>query len=153
MDLIMQLQESNGYNAIYVIVDRLIKRAHFISINNWFSSKDIVQLLYNKVYPLHRLLLQIILDRGVQYSAELFQEWYKILGIESTMLTTYHPQCKNLDWNTLELLLVQVDKENLMEFSFDFGILLIYVLCLLLFMKSHASPLGHSIPHVQQFLN
>jgi len=153
MDLIMQLQESNGYNAIYVIVDRLIKRAHFISINNWFSSKDIVQLLYNKVYPLHRLLLQIILDRGVQYSAELFQEWYKILGIESTMLTTYHPQCKNLDWNTLELLLVQVDKENSMEFSFDFGILLIYVLCLLLFMKSHASPLGHSIPHVQQFLN
>ena len=24
--------------------------------------------------------------------AELFQEWYKILGIESTMLTVYHPQ-------------------------------------------------------------
>ena len=51
-----------------------------------------VQLLYNKVYPLHGLLLQIILDREVQYSAELFQEWYKILEIESTMLTAYYPQ-------------------------------------------------------------
>jgi len=51
-----------------------------------------VQLLYDKVYPLHRLLLQIISDREVQYSAELFQEWYKILGIESTMSTTYYPQ-------------------------------------------------------------
>jgi len=51
-----------------------------------------VQLLYNKVYLLYRLLLQIISDRGVQYLAELFQEWYKILGIESTMSTTYHPQ-------------------------------------------------------------
>jgi len=41
-DLITQLPESNDYNAIYVIVDKLTKRAHFISINNWFSSKDMV---------------------------------------------------------------------------------------------------------------
>jgi len=74
MDLIMQLPESNSYNAICVIVDRLTKRTYFISINNWFSSKDVVQLLYNKVYLLHGLLLQIILNRGVQYSAKLFQE-------------------------------------------------------------------------------
>jgi len=74
MDLIMQLPELNGYNAICVIVDRLTKRAYFISINNQFSSKDMVQLLYDKVYPLHRLPLQIILDKEVQYSAELFQE-------------------------------------------------------------------------------
>jgi len=91
-DLITQLPESNSYNAICVIVDRLTKRAHFIPIDNWFSSKDMAQLLYNKVYPLHRLPLQIILDRGIQYSAELFQEWCKILGIESTMSIVYYPQ-------------------------------------------------------------
>ena len=92
MDLITQLSESNDYNAICVIVNRLTKRAHFISINNWFSSKNIVQLLYDKVYPLHGLSLQIISDRGVQYLAELFQEEYKTLGIESTMSTAYYPQ-------------------------------------------------------------
>jgi len=91
-DLITQLPESNGYNAICVIVNRLTKRAHFIPINNWFLSKDMAQLLYDKVYPLHGLPLQIILDRGVQYLAELFQEWCKILGIESTMSTAYYPQ-------------------------------------------------------------
>ena len=91
-DLITQLTESNDYNTIYVIVDRLTKRAHFIPINNRFSSKDMAQLLYDKVYPLHGLPLQIISDRGVQYSAELFQKWCKILGIESTMSTAYHPQ-------------------------------------------------------------
>ena len=57
MDLITQLPESNSYNAICVIVDRLTKRAHFIPINNWFSSKDMAQLLYNKVYPLYGLPL------------------------------------------------------------------------------------------------
>jgi len=92
MDLIMQFPESNSYNAIYVIIDRLTKRAHFIPINNWLPSKDMVQLLYDKVYPLHGLPLQIISDRRVQYSAELFQEWCKILGIESTMSTAYHSQ-------------------------------------------------------------
>jgi len=39
-DLITQLPKSNSYNAICVIVDRLTKRAHFILINNQFSSKD-----------------------------------------------------------------------------------------------------------------
>jgi len=92
IDLIMQLPKSNGYNAICVIINRLTKRAYFISINNWFSSKDIAQLLYDKVYLLHGLLLQIILDRGVQYSAELFQEWCKILEIKSTISTVYHLQ-------------------------------------------------------------
>jgi len=82
------LPESNGYNAICVIVDKLTKRAYFIPINNWFSSKDMVQLLYDKVCPLHGLLLQIILDREVQYLAKLFH----ILGIESTMLTVYYSQ-------------------------------------------------------------
>jgi len=65
IDLITQLPESNSYNAIYVIVDRLTKRAYLIPINNWFSSKDMVQLLYDKVYPLHGLPLQIILDKEV----------------------------------------------------------------------------------------
>ena len=92
MDLIIQLPELNSYDTICVIINRLIKRAHFILINNQFLSKDMVQLLYDKVYPLHRLLLQIILDREVQYSAELFQEWCKILGIKSTMSTAYHLQ-------------------------------------------------------------
>jgi len=73
-DLIIQLPELNGYDTICVIVDRLTKRAHFIPINNWFSSKDMAQLLYDKVYLLYELLLQIILDKEVQYSAELFQE-------------------------------------------------------------------------------
>ena len=91
-DLITQLLESNNYNVICVIVDRLTKRAHFIPINNQYSSKYMAQLLYDRIYPLHGLPLQIISDRGVQYPAELFQEWCKLLEIESTMSTAYYLQ-------------------------------------------------------------
>ena len=92
IDLITQLTESDGFNAICVVVDRLTKRAHFYAITNQFSARDLAQLLYDKVYPLHGLPLQIISDRGVQFAAEVFQEWCKLLGIESAMSTAYHPQ-------------------------------------------------------------
>ena len=92
IDLITQLPESNGYNAICVVVDRLIKRAHFYAITNEFSAKDLAELLFARVWVLHGLPLQIISDRGVQFAASLFQEWCKLLGIASTMSTTYHPQ-------------------------------------------------------------
>ena len=36
--------------------------------------------------------MQIILDHGTQFTAKLFQEWCKLLGIESSISTTYHPQ-------------------------------------------------------------
>ena len=73
-------------------MDRLLKRAHFFPITNEFSAKDLAQLFYDRIYPLHGLPIQIISDRGTQFAAELFQEWCKLLGIESSMITAYHPQ-------------------------------------------------------------
>jgi len=52
---------------------------------------------------------------------------------------------KNLDCGTLELLLVQVDKKNLIEFPLDCYTLLIHILYLLLFIKSCTSLLSHSL--------
>jgi len=87
--IIVQVQ---SYNTICVIVDKLIKKAHFILIDIQFLSEDIVQLLNNGVYSLYELLLQIILDREIQYSAEIFWKKCKLLGIELTMSTVYYLQ-------------------------------------------------------------
>lgn len=92
VDLITQLPESRGYTAIMVVVDRFSKRAHFFPITNEFSAKDLATLLYERVWTIHGLPKQIISDRGVQFAANLFQEWCKLLGIESSMSTAYHPQ-------------------------------------------------------------
>lgn len=92
VDLITQLPESDGFNAICVVVCRLTKRAHFFPITNEFSSGDLARLFYERIYPIHGLPLQIISDRGTQFAAALFQEWCKLLGIQSSMSTAYHPQ-------------------------------------------------------------
>jgi len=57
------IAQVKSYNTICVIVDKLIKRAYFIPINIQFLSKDMVQLLKDRVYSLYKLLLQIISDR------------------------------------------------------------------------------------------
>ena len=92
VDLITQLPKSGEYDAICVVVDRLLKRAHFYPITNRFSAKDLARLFYDRLYPLHGLPLQIISDCGTQFAAAVFQEWCKLLGIESCMTTGYHPQ-------------------------------------------------------------
>jgi hypothetical protein len=92
LDLITQLPESDGFNAITVIVDRLIKRAHFYPITNKFTAKDTAQLMYDWIYPIHGLPLEIISDRGPQFAAELCQDFCKLLGVKSKMITSYHPQ-------------------------------------------------------------
>lgn len=91
-NLITQLPESDGYNAICVVVDWLTKRAHFFAITNEFSAKDLAELLYSRVWSQHGLPKQIISDRGTQFAAQLFQEWCQLLEIKSSMSTTYHPQ-------------------------------------------------------------
>jgi len=57
------IAQVKSYNTICVIVDKLIERAYFIPINIQFLSKDMVQLLKDRVYSLYKLLLQIISDR------------------------------------------------------------------------------------------
>ena len=49
VNLITQLPESDGYNAICMVVDRLAKRAHFYSITNKFLANDLANFLYERI--------------------------------------------------------------------------------------------------------
>jgi len=69
-----------------------LKEVYFIPIDIQFSSEDMVQLLNDRVYSLYELLLQIILDREIQHSTEIFWKRCKLLGIESIISTAYYPQ-------------------------------------------------------------
>ena len=93
MDFITQLPESNGYTAICVVVCRLTKRARFFAIKNEITAKDIAILLFDKVWSIHGLPIQIISDRGTQFAAEVFQEWCKLLGIRVNQTLEQYLRC------------------------------------------------------------
>jgi hypothetical protein len=63
MDLITDLPESKGYNAIYVIVCKLTKYAFFIPCTTKLSEKESARLFFNTVVCQVGLPIQIISDR------------------------------------------------------------------------------------------
>lgn len=63
MDFIVGLPRSpKGYDSIWVIVDRLTKVAHFISVKTTFSVAKLAQVYIEEIVRLHGVPLSIIYD-------------------------------------------------------------------------------------------
>src|SRR5205807_3752777 len=54
MDFVTDLPESNGYDAIWIVVDRLTKMAHFIPCRKDMDTKEFIQLFLRMVFKHHR---------------------------------------------------------------------------------------------------
>ena len=91
-DFIVELPASQGYDAIYVIADRLTKMAHFIPCKSSCTSEQLAGLHIKHVWPLHGLPLQHNTDRGPQFTAPYMRTLHKSLGIDQHFSTAYHPQ-------------------------------------------------------------
>ena len=78
MDFITDLPESNGYNALYVVVDHdLTKAIVLIPCTKTVNAIGTARLYHDNVYRRFGLPNRIILDRGPQFSSQVFQEMNK----------------------------------------------------------------------------
>ena len=83
MDFITDLPLSNSYDSIMVMVDHgLTKGVIFSPCNKTINAIDTATLIINNIYQCFGLPDIIILDRGPQFSAKVFQEVVKILEID-----------------------------------------------------------------------
>jgi hypothetical protein len=65
MDFIMGLPRTQlGYDSIWVIVDRLIKVAHFIPVRTTYSGPQLAGMYMSRIVCLHGVLKKIVSDRG-----------------------------------------------------------------------------------------
>jgi hypothetical protein len=53
-----------GYDSMWVIVDRLIKDAHFIPVKMTYSRAKLVELYMSQIVCLHGVPKKIVSDRG-----------------------------------------------------------------------------------------
>jgi len=91
-DFITKLPLAQGYDAILVVVDRFMKMVHFVPTTERTSAEGLAQLFRDNIWKLHGLPDSIISDRGPQFMAGIMKELNRMLGIETKLSTTFHPQ-------------------------------------------------------------
>ncbi|XP_070046683.1 uncharacterized protein [Nicotiana tomentosiformis] len=72
MDFVVVLPRTlRKYYAIWVIMDRLTKSAHFILVMKPYSSKRLAQIYIQKIIRLHGVPISIILNWGKQFTSHI----------------------------------------------------------------------------------
>ena len=92
MDFIEKLSKSGGKDCIMVVVDRLRKYAHFITLTHPFTALTIAQVFLDSIYRLHEVLISIVADKDRVFLSTLWKELFRCLGIKLNMSTSYHLQ-------------------------------------------------------------
>ena len=77
---------------ILVVCDRLSKITHFVATMERTSGKGLVWLFRDNMWKLHRLLESVVLDKRLQFAAELTRELNRMLGIEMKLSIAFHSQ-------------------------------------------------------------
>jgi len=92
VDFITKLLLVAGKNAILVVCNRLSKVTHFVATTEGTSVEGLARLFRDYVWKLHSLPESVVSDRGLQFAVEMTKELNQILGIETKLLTSFHPQ-------------------------------------------------------------
>ncbi|WVZ70740.1 LOW QUALITY PROTEIN: hypothetical protein U9M48_019383 [Paspalum notatum var. saurae] len=92
------------YNSIWVVVDRLTKVAHFISVNTTYSGAKLAELYISKIVCLHGVPKRIISDRGSQFTSRFWKQLHDSLDTKLRFSTAYHPQIDGQTERTNQIL-------------------------------------------------
>ncbi|QRV82688.1 Retrotransposable element Tf2 protein [Ceratobasidium sp. AG-Ba] len=95
-DLITGLPESEGFDAILTVVDRMSRMVHFIPTTLRASAVDIANPFVTYVWKLHGLPSKTISDRGPQFNSAFLRQLYKRLDIKPSLSTAFRPQTDGL---------------------------------------------------------
>jgi len=83
---------SNGYDSIWVIVDRLPKLAHFLPVKTIYRAQHYAELYISHILSLHGIHKTIISDRGAQFIARFWEHFHTSLGTRLIRSSAYHPR-------------------------------------------------------------
>ena len=92
MDFIEALPRSDGFDTIWVIVDRLSKYSHFVPLRHPFNAKGLARLFVKEIIRLHGIPKSIVSDRGKIFMGTFWQEIHKLQGTKLNFISAYHPE-------------------------------------------------------------
>ncbi|GKE99391.1 putative reverse transcriptase domain-containing protein, partial [Tanacetum coccineum] len=117
MDFVTKLPKTqSGNDTIWVIVDRLTKSAHFLSMRETDPMEKLARLYLKEVVTRHGIPVLIICDRDPRFASNFWRSFQKAIGTQLDMSTTYHPETDGQRERTIQTL-----KDMLRACVIDFG--------------------------------
>ncbi|GJT16712.1 putative reverse transcriptase domain-containing protein [Tanacetum coccineum] len=117
MDFVTKLPKSSqGYDTIWVIVDRLTKSAIFVPMRETDPLEKLARMYLKEVVTRHGIPVSIICDRDPRFASNFGRSLQKALGTNLDMSTAYHPQTDGQSERTIQTL-----EDMLHACAIDFG--------------------------------
>ncbi|GJW08985.1 putative reverse transcriptase domain-containing protein [Tanacetum coccineum] len=117
MDFVTKLPKSSqGYDTIWVIVDRLTKSAIFTPMRETDPLDKLARMYLKEVVTRHGIPVLIICDRDPRFASNFWRSLQNALGTNLDMSTAYHPQTDGQSERTIQTL-----EDMLRACAIDFG--------------------------------
>ena len=105
MDFVSGLSISpKGHDAIWVIVDRMTKSTHFLSIWMNYSHDQLAPLYVDEIVRLHGVPTCIVSNRDPRFTSHFWGGVQNALGTRLNFSTAFHPQIDGLFERTIQTL-------------------------------------------------
>ena len=105
MDFVTGLPRTQRqHDAIWVIVDRLTKSAHFLLVNVYDSLERLAMLYVDKIVRLHGVPVSIVSDRDPWFTSRFWPSLQTALGTRLHFSTAFHPQTNGQSERTIQTL-------------------------------------------------
>lgn len=75
-----------------MVVDRLTKYAHFVTVSHPYAATGIAQLFLDNIYKLHGMPEFIVSGRDLVFVSKVFQELFSTHGVTLSTSTACHPK-------------------------------------------------------------
>nr|GEW23419.1 putative reverse transcriptase domain-containing protein [Tanacetum cinerariifolium] len=103
MDFITKLPKTtNGYDTVWVIIDRLTKSVHFLPMRENDLIEKLIKLYMKEVVTRHGVPVSIISDRDGRFTSLFWQALHKALGTQLDISTAYHPETNGQSKRTIQ---------------------------------------------------
>ncbi|CAH9116233.1 unnamed protein product [Cuscuta epithymum] len=105
MDFVVGLPRTvNNYDAVWVVVDRLTKSAHFLPINITYPLERLAKLYTEEIVRLHGVPISIVSDRDPRFTSRFWPKFQASLGTKLKFSTAFHPQTDGQSERVIQIL-------------------------------------------------
>ncbi|KAJ9536336.1 hypothetical protein OSB04_un000487 [Centaurea solstitialis] len=105
MDFVVGLPRTTlKHDAIWVVVDRLTKSAHFLPVRQSWSIDKLTEVFQREIVRLHGTPISITSDRDPRFTSRFWEGLHKAWGTRLNFSTTFHPQTDGQSERTIQTL-------------------------------------------------